>query len=147
MRAMVMTSPDQPLAERELPTPQPGPHDILARVKACGVCRTDLHVLDGELPEPKPQVLPGHGEVVAIGKAVSRFRVGDRVGIPWLGQTCGRCQYCRSGREDLCDAPRFTGLYARRRLCRIHVGSPGPLPSHPERLQRCRGGPTAVRPV
>ena len=112
MRAMVMTSPRQPLAERILDTPQLGPHDVLMQVKACGVCRTDLHVVDGELPQPKAHVIPGHeivGAVVAIGTGVTRFGVGDRVGVPWLGHTCGDCEYCRSGRENLCDTPLFTG--------------------------------------
>jgi len=123
---MAMVSPGQPLAERVLGVPTPGPHDLLVRVSACGVCRTDLHVVDGELPHPKPQVIPGHevvGQVVAVGNAATRFRVGDRVGIPWLGETCGQCQYCRTGRENLCDAPLFTGYtrdggYAEATLAR-----------------------------
>jgi propanol-preferring alcohol dehydrogenase len=84
----------------------------LLRVKACGVCRTDLHVVDGELPNPKPLVVPGHeviGEVIAAGEDAERFRIGDSVGVPWLGQTCGNCAYCTSGRENLCDQARFTG--------------------------------------
>lgn len=112
MRAMVMTSAGQPLAECVLSDPRPGLYELLVRVKACGVCRTDLHVVDGELPQPKLEVIPGHeivGEVVDVGSSVSRFQTGDRVGIPWLGQTCGQCRYCRSGRENLCDHPLFTG--------------------------------------
>jgi propanol-preferring alcohol dehydrogenase len=109
---MVMESVRQPLVEREVETPRPGPHDLLVKVQACGVCRTDLHIVDGELPHPKTNVIPGHeivAEVVAVGVAVSRFRVGDRIGVPWLGETCGQCTYCRGGRENLCDAPLFTG--------------------------------------
>ena len=85
---------------------------MLVKVHACGVCRTDLHVVDGELAEPKLPIIPGHeivGRVEAVGAGVERFRSGDRVGIPWLGHTCGRCPYCRSGQENLCDAPGFTG--------------------------------------
>jgi alcohol dehydrogenase, propanol-preferring len=112
MLGMVMNAPGQPLLAAELQVPSLGPHDLLVRVRACGVCRTDLHVVDGELPNPKPLVVPGHevvGKVAAVGPAVSRFAVGDRVGIPWLGETCGNCQYCTAGRENLCDFPQFTG--------------------------------------
>jgi len=112
MRAMVLHSPGQPLVEREVALPAIGTNDLLVRVRACGVCRTDLHVVDGELPNPKPFVIPGHevvGEVTAVGSSVSRFHIGERVGIPWLGETCGSCQYCCRGRENLCDSPRFTG--------------------------------------
>lgn len=107
-----MTSAGKPLAEWVVDTPKPGRQELLVRVKACGVCRTDLHVVDGELPDPKPQVIPGHeivGEVAVVGAAVTRFRVRDRIGVPWLGQTCGQCRYCHSGRENLCNAPLFTG--------------------------------------
>jgi propanol-preferring alcohol dehydrogenase len=96
----------------ELPTPRPGPEQLLIRVHACGVCRTDLHVLDGELTDPKLPLIPGHeiiGTVTARGEGADRFAVGDRVGVPWLGCTCGICSYCRSGRENLCDRARFTG--------------------------------------
>lgn len=85
---------------------------ILIRVGACGICRTDLHVIDGDLPDPKPHIIPGHeiiGRVVAIGSGVKAFKIGDRVGVPWLGATCGRCHYCREGHENLCDHPGFTG--------------------------------------
>jgi propanol-preferring alcohol dehydrogenase len=112
MRAMVLDRPGQSLAMRETPVPQPGNGEILVEVKACGVCRTDLHVVDGELPNPKLPIVPGHeivGRVAAIGAAVLGFAPGERVGIPWLGHTCGICAYCRSGRENLCDAPLFTG--------------------------------------
>jgi alcohol dehydrogenase, propanol-preferring len=112
MRAMVLDRPKMPLVLRERPIPQPAGGEILVEVAACGVCRTDLHVVDGELPEPKLPIVPGHeivGRVAAIGKGVSGFTLGERVGVPWLGATCGVCPYCRSGRENLCDRPLFTG--------------------------------------
>jgi propanol-preferring alcohol dehydrogenase len=96
--------------ERRISPPKRG--HILVRVAACGICRTDLHVIDGDLPHPKPHVIPGHeiiGTVAAIGAAVEGVKIGDRVGIPWLGGTCGRCRFCRSGRENLCEKPAFTG--------------------------------------
>lgn len=112
MRAMVLTGGGHPLELKQLDIPSVGPQELLIRVRACGVCRTDLHVVDGELPDPKADVIPGHevvGEVQAIGDAVKRFTVGQRVGIPWLGETCGQCKYCLAGRENLCDHPLFTG--------------------------------------
>jgi propanol-preferring alcohol dehydrogenase len=112
MRAQVLTAAHRPLAAAELPAPRPGPQQVLIAVRACAVCRTDLHVVDGELPNPKLPLVPGHeiiGNVVEKGESVDRFRVGDRVGVPWLGWTCGVCEYCRSGRENLCDRARFTG--------------------------------------
>ena len=112
MRAMVLETPGQPLQFREVPAPRPGPEQVLIRVHTCGVCRTDLHVLDGELPHPKLPLILGHeivGTVVETGRAVRQFRVGDRIGVPWLGYTDGTCRYCRQGRENLCDNPRFTG--------------------------------------
>ncbi|HVY59377.1 MAG TPA: zinc-dependent alcohol dehydrogenase family protein [Xanthobacteraceae bacterium] len=112
MRAMVLEAPRTPLVMRERPVPQPGANEVLVEVAACGVCRTDLHVVDGELPDPKLPIVPGHeivGHVAALGAGVSGLSLGERVGIPWLGYTCGRCPYCRSGRENLCDAPLFTG--------------------------------------
>jgi alcohol dehydrogenase, propanol-preferring len=112
MRAMVLDHPKTPLAMRERPVPQPGPGEILIEIAACGVCRTDLHVVDGELPNPKLPIVPGHeivGRIGAMGAAVTGFRQGERVGVPWLGATDGVCPYCRSGRENLCDHPVFTG--------------------------------------
>jgi alcohol dehydrogenase, propanol-preferring len=112
MRAMVFEQKGQPLQARRLPVPRPGPGQILVRVKACGVCRTDLHIVDGELPDPKLPLILGHeiaGEVALVGERVVRFRPGDRVGVPWLGYTDGTCPYCRAGQENLCEAPRFTG--------------------------------------
>ncbi len=112
MRAMVVESPGRPLVRRDLPIPEPGPEDVLVRVLACGVCRTDLHVADGDLALPGRPVVPGHeivGEVVACGAAVTRFRPGDRAGIAWLGSACGTCAYCRSCRENLCPDATYTG--------------------------------------
>jgi propanol-preferring alcohol dehydrogenase len=102
MRAMVLEAPGQPLVERELPEPVAGPGQVLLRVRACGVCRTDLHVVDGELADPKLPLVPGH-QVVGV------TRDGRRFGVPWLGWACGECRYCASGRENLCDLARFTG--------------------------------------
>jgi propanol-preferring alcohol dehydrogenase len=112
MRAMVLERPGTPLTMRERPQPMPGANEILVAVAACGVCRTDLHVVDGELPHPKLPIVPGHeivGRVAATGAEVAGLTIGQRVGVPWLGHTCGVCPYCRSGRENLCDAPLFTG--------------------------------------
>ncbi len=112
MRAMVLERPGEPLVLRALPVPEPGPGQVLLRVRACGVCRTDLHVVDGELPQPKLPLVLGHqivGEVVCSGPGATRFAPGQRVGVPWLGWTCGECRFCRSGRENLCDQARFTG--------------------------------------
>jgi alcohol dehydrogenase, propanol-preferring len=113
---MVLSSPGAieggPLALRELPVPEPGPDDVLLRVHANAVCRTDLHVIEGELPEPKLPLVPGHqivGTVEAVGGQARNVTVGDRVGVPWLGGVDGDCPYCRSGRENLCDNPTFTG--------------------------------------
>ncbi len=112
MRAMVLERSGGPLQAQRLPDPEPGPGEVLVRVRACGVCRTDLHVIDGDLDEPKLPLVPGHqivGEVVAHGQGAERFAPGARVGIPWLGWACGECRYCRSGRENLCERALFTG--------------------------------------
>jgi propanol-preferring alcohol dehydrogenase len=112
MHAMVLQTPRHPLVHMEIPLPKAGPDQVLIKVHACGVCRTDLHLVDGELPDPKLPVIPGHeivGTVVAKGANVKSFAVGDRIGVPWLGRTCGQCHYCRTGRENLCDHPKFTG--------------------------------------
>jgi alcohol dehydrogenase, propanol-preferring len=110
---MVLETPGSPLRWDEgRPKPVPGPGEVLLRVRACGVCRTDLHIVDGELTHPHLPLVPGHeivGVVAGTGADVTRFREGDRVGVPWLGWTCGTCSYCRSGRENLCDNARFTG--------------------------------------
>src|SRR5438067_2000642 len=112
MRAMVLDKPGQPLQARDVPKPKPERGQLLVRVNACAVCRTDLHVVDGELPNPKLPLIPGHqivGRIEQIGTGFERFAIGDRVGIPWLGWTDGECPYCRSGRENLCDNALFTG--------------------------------------
>lgn len=112
MRAMCFDGPGKPLRAAELKQPEPSAGEILVRVRACGVCRTDLHVVDGDLTSPKPQVVPGHeivGVIEAKGPAVSGLSLGQRVGIPWLGHTCGSCRYCKEHQENLCDDARFTG--------------------------------------
>jgi alcohol dehydrogenase, propanol-preferring len=112
MRAMVLEAPGSSLVYREMPVPRPGPDQVLIKVHACGVCRTDLHVVDGELPDPKLPIVPGHeivGSVVETGAKVQSIKTGDRIGVPWLGHTCGKCAFCRTGRENLCDGPKFTG--------------------------------------
>lgn len=112
MRAMLMEKPGVPLRLVTLPIPEPGPTQVLVKIIACGICRTDLHVVDGELPNPKLPLIPGHeivGAVVRTGASVSAIRPGDRVGIPWLGYTCGTCRYCRRQQENLCERALFTG--------------------------------------
>ena len=112
MRAMVLEAPRQSLRLSEVPVPRPGPEQVLIRVAACAVCRTDLHIVDGELTEPKLPLIPGHqivGTVVQTGDRVNQFQIGDRVGVPWLGYTDGTCPYCLKGQENLCDHPLFTG--------------------------------------
>ncbi|MGB3928780.1 MAG: zinc-dependent alcohol dehydrogenase family protein [Sphingobium sp.] len=111
MHAMVFDGPGQPLHLRESDVPEPGPGQLLLEVRACGVCRTDLHVADGEIAAHYP-VVPGHeivGRVIALGEGITGFALGDRVGVPWLGSACGHCPYCLAGRENLCDHPEFTG--------------------------------------
>jgi len=112
MQAMVLTEPGRPLELRDLPIPTPGPNEVLIRVEACAVCRTDLHIVDGELPAPALPLIPGHqivGAIAGLGEQVTRWTVGQRVGVPWLGWTCGSCRFCREGRENLCDQAQFTG--------------------------------------
>jgi propanol-preferring alcohol dehydrogenase len=112
MLAMVYERPGEPLQSKTLALPRPRPTEVMIRIAACGVCRTDLHLVDGELPEVPLPVIPGHeiiGRVVAVGEQVDRLSIGDRVGVPWLGWTCGECRFCRMGRENLCDHARFTG--------------------------------------
>jgi alcohol dehydrogenase, propanol-preferring len=112
MEAMVLTAPNTPLRWQQRDTLRPGDGEVLVSVAACGVCRTDLHVVDGELPDIRYPIIPGHeivGRIAEVGAGVTAHRIGDRVGIPWLGHTCGVCRYCTGGMENLCDAPRFTG--------------------------------------
>jgi propanol-preferring alcohol dehydrogenase len=112
MKAMVLRGQGQPLVMEDWPLPEYGPDELLIKVHACAVCRTDLHICDGDLTEPKLPLIPGHeivGEVVEVGADISELQIGDRVGVPWLGHTCGMCDYCKSDRENLCDSARFTG--------------------------------------
>src|SRR5581483_7611640 len=112
MKAMVLEKVKERLRAVERATPSPGRGEVLVKVRACAICRTDLHVVDGELPDPKLPLIPGHeivGTVAERGEGAGRFRVGERVGIPWLGWTDGTCRFCRSGRENLCEHARFTG--------------------------------------
>jgi len=113
MRAMELHRLGEPLVAVERADPEPGAGEVVVRVTACGVCRTDLHVVDGELPQPVLPIVPGHeivGRIVAVGRDVEARRIGERVGVGWLGSTCGRCPYCRDGQENLCDEPQFTGF-------------------------------------
>src|SRR5436190_10674315 len=112
MRAMLLDAPKKPLQLRDVPEPQPETGQLLVRVSACAVCRTDLHIVDRELPQPKLPLIPGHqivGRIEKCGDSVQALSVGQRIGIPWLGWTDGECSYCRSNRENLCDSARFTG--------------------------------------
>lgn len=112
MQAMIFETAKRALVLREIPAPKPGPHQVLLKVRACGVCRTDLHVCDGELSHPKLPLVPGHeivGIVTEVGTKVATLQVGDRVGVPWLGSTCGTCDFCLRGQENLCDNAQFTG--------------------------------------
>lgn len=112
MRAMILKAQRQPLEETELPDPTPKPGQVLIKVNTCGVCRTDLHVVDGDLTEPELPIIPGHqivGRVVEAGAGVTGFSPGDRVGVPWLGWSCGKCKFCKTGRENLCEEARYTG--------------------------------------
>jgi alcohol dehydrogenase, propanol-preferring len=145
MRAMVLERMGTPLAMRERPMPAPGPGEILVEIAACGVCRTDLHVVDNELPDIRLPIVPGHeivGRVAATGAGVVGFAPGIRVGVPWLGATCGVCPYCREGRENLCDNPQFTG-YTRDGGYATHVVADArfcfPLPEE--------GDPAALAPL
>ena len=136
MRAMVLDRPQTSLVMRERPVPQPAAGEVLIEVAACGVCRTDLHVVDGELPDPKLPIVPGHeivGRIAAVGAGVAGVTLGTHVGVPWLGAACGVCPFCRSGRENLCDAPTFTGYtrdggYATHTLANARFCYP--LPEH-----------------
>jgi D-arabinose 1-dehydrogenase-like Zn-dependent alcohol dehydrogenase len=112
MHAMVLQAAGQSLVWKEMPVPKPGPGQLLIKVHACGVCRTDLHIMDGDLIDPKLPIIPGHeivGSVAQIGEKSGSFALGDRIGVPWMGYTCEECLFCRTGRENLCDHPKFTG--------------------------------------
>jgi propanol-preferring alcohol dehydrogenase len=135
MRAMQLEAPGRPLREAEIPVPRPRDGEVLVRVHTCGVCRTDLHVVDGDLREPKLPLVPGHqivGRVAAVGPGVERFAVGDRIGVPWLGGSCGECRYCASGRENLCDGARYTGYQVDggfAEFCAADAGFCFPIPA------------------
>ena len=136
MKAMVLQRHGEPLTLMDRPDPQPISTEVRVRVAACGVCRTDLHVVDGELPDHKLPIVPGHeivGRIDLVGRDVNALRVGMRVGIPWLGYTCGHCHYCLENRENLCDHPLFTG-YTRDGGYATHVVADAryvfPLPDH-----------------
>jgi propanol-preferring alcohol dehydrogenase len=137
---MLLTEQRRPLELRNVPEPQPGPGQVAVRVVACGVCRTDLHVVDGDLREPKLPLVIGHqvvGEVVGAGEGAERFTAGDRVGIPWLGWACGVCRYCRSGRENLCERGRFTGYDLDGGYAELAVADERfclPLPAEPDAI-------------
>ena len=123
MQAMQLRQPGEPLVLTQLPDPEPAAGEVRVRVASCGVCRTDLHVIDGELPNPKLPIIPGHeivGRIDRIGRNVDTLKLGMRVGIPWLGSTCGVCPYCQRGEENLCDRPLFTG-YTRDGGYATHV--------------------------
>ena len=112
MKAMILKKQKQLLELVELPDPKPGKGQVLIDIHTCGVCRTDLHVVDGDLTEPNLPIIPGHqivGTIAELGEGVSKFKVGNRVGVPWLGYSCGECKYCLSGKENLCDLARYTG--------------------------------------
>ncbi len=134
MRAMVLEAPGRSLVARRLPVPDITPGQVLLKVHACGLCRTDLHVVDGELPEPALPLVPGHqvvGRVVAVGSAVSGLAVGDRVGVPWLGGSCGGCRFCRLEQENLCDRAVYTGYQVNggfAEYCRANADYCFPLP-------------------
>ena len=137
MRVMLLEEAGRPLEAVERELPAPGPREVLLRVRACGVCRTDLHVCDGELTGPKLPLVPGHeivGEVARIGEEVTGLAAGDRLGVPWLGSTCGVCRFCRGGAENLCDRPLFTG-YTRdggyAEVCVADAAYVFPLPEGP----------------
>jgi len=132
MKAMLLEHTGQPLMPATLPVPHPQAGQVLVRVEACGVCRTDLHLVDGELPDPQLPIVPGHeivGRIVQLGPAATGLRIGQRVGIPWLGHTCGECDFCRQEQENLCDGARFTGYqihggYAEYTVAEAHYCFP-----------------------
>jgi alcohol dehydrogenase, propanol-preferring len=131
MRAMVLDRAGAPLRVAQLPEPEPGPGEVLLEVRACGICRTDLHIVDGELSKPKLPLVLGHQVVGHVLRGGERFTTGQRIGVPWLGWTCGECRFCRSGRENLCDRARFTGYdidggYAERAVADERFSFPLP---------------------
>lgn len=154
MRAMVFHGVGQPLQMRQVPVSEPAPDQVLIRVKACGICRTDLHIVDGELDEPVLPLIPGHqivGEVVALGSEVSRFSLGQRIGVPWLGGSCGHCDYCQRGLENLCDRAQYTGYQLNGGMAEYAVARAAfcfPLPDNYSDIQVAPllcAGPTGAR--
>jgi propanol-preferring alcohol dehydrogenase len=144
MRAMVLEHTGGPLVPRSLPVPEPAAGQVLLRVLACGVCRTDLHILDGELTEARLPVVPGHeivGEVVSVGDRVDAISPGTRVGIPWLASTCGHCPFCTEGRENLCDAPQFTGYTVHGGYAEYTVADAGYCFTLPEAMDPVTAAP------
>ena len=141
MRAMVFHGSGQPLQLTDLAKPAPGPNQVLLRVTACGICRTDLHVIDGDLPDPALPLIPGHqivGEIEALGDAVSELSRGQRIGVPWLGGSCGHCWYCEHDRENLCDHARYTGYQLNGGFAEYCVADARycfPIPQHYNDLQ------------
>ncbi|MFQ6674515.1 MAG: alcohol dehydrogenase catalytic domain-containing protein, partial [Fidelibacterota bacterium] len=135
---------ESPLAESESPVPEPGAGEIRVKVKVCGVCRTDLHIIEGDLDIPNLPIVPGHqivGIVDALGEDVSKVNVGDRVGLPWMNSTCGKCPYCVSGRENLCNNARFTGLHRNGGYCEFMVAPDQFVYSIPERFPDNQAAP------
>jgi propanol-preferring alcohol dehydrogenase len=144
MQAMVCEGAGRPLALRTLPRPEPGPGEVQVEVRACGVCRTDLHLVDGELPHPKVPVIPGHeivGIVAALGSGVSEPVLGTRVGVPWLGGSCGHCGYCATGRENLCADARFTGYQQDGGYAEYAVADAGYIFPLPDRYDDLHAAP------
>ena len=144
MRAMTFSGPGHPLGPTDRPPPLPGPGQILIRVRACGVCRTDLHIVDGEIADPKLPLVLGHqivGIVEGQGPGADRFAVGARVGVPWLGWTCGVCPFCRSGRENLCDRARFTGCHIDGGFAELTVADQRYCFALPERYSDVEAAP------
>lgn len=144
MRAMLLTAPGQPLQLQDLPKPQPAPGQLLLKVSACGICRTDLHVVDGELTHPTLPLVPGHqivGRVEALGPGVAGFAPGQRVGVPWLGGSCGSCWYCRHEKENLCDAARYTGYQINGGFAEYTVADASYCFELPERYDDLQAAP------
>jgi len=144
MQAMRLHGPGQLLSLDEIPLPHPLENQVLLEILACGVCRTDLHVLDAELPDIRYPIILGHeivGRVVETGKGVTRYRIGDRIGVPWLGKTCGACHYCKSGKENLCDRPGFTGYTLQGGFSQYTVANAAYCLPIPERYGDAQAAP------
>ena len=138
VRAMVLDAPGSLLREARIDDPEPAPGEIVVSVTACGVCRTDLHIVDGDLAEPKLPLVLGHQVVGRAVTAGERFSAGDPVGIPWLAWTCGECRYCLSGRENLCDRARFTGYHVDGGYAELRLPTNASVSRYPRRTSRPR---------